>query len=162
MDEGVGEEGKMKQITIVCMSCGIEQPLSEFPNGTAISGKNEKLRPCRACNTAKVRAWRARNPELYKAQQRRSRLIRRFGITPEEYDALFEKQDGHCAICGNPPNGDRLAIDHNHSNGKVRSLLCHKCNTVLGLVNEDTNILHKLIEYIKGTVSSTETETVMS
>lgn len=52
-------------------------------------------------------------------------------FTLNEYDVLLEQQDGKCAICKNSPNGRRLDVDHNHTNGKVRGLLCWRCNTQL-------------------------------
>lgn len=47
-----------------------------------------------------------------------------YGITPEQYDALLEAQGGRCALCGRQPKGKRLAVDHRHSDGQVRGLLC--------------------------------------
>ena len=52
----------------------------------------------------------------------------RTGIPLAEYDALLAAQGGGCAICGNPPKTRRLHVDHDHKTGKVRGLLCHRCN----------------------------------
>lgn len=59
--------------------------------------------------------------------QRRAQL----GVTLEQYDTLLAAQGGGCAICGNPPKTRRLATDHDHATGKVRGLLCHRCNRAL-------------------------------
>lgn len=61
-------------------------------------------------------------------------LRREYGITLEQYRAMFEAQAGACAICGKPENGRVLAIDHNHETGEVRGLLCGTCNLALGVV----------------------------
>jgi len=53
------------------------------------------------------------------------------GITDEEYERLLAEQEGGCAICGNPPKTRRLSVDHNHRTGKVRGLLCFRCNRAL-------------------------------
>lgn len=68
--------------------------------------------------------------------------FRRYGITPKDYDSLFEKQKGVCAICKkvelseNQYGVKRLCVDHNHATGKVRGLLCHKCNLMLGYAED--------------------------
>ena len=66
--------------------------------------------------------------------RKRSRKPRRaadLGVTTEDYDRLLAAQDGGCAICGNPPKTRRLHVDHNHRTGKVRGLLCFRCNRAL-------------------------------
>jgi len=78
-----------------------------------------------------------------------------FRITGKEYNAIVGKQLGVCAICHKPETktikGKKvsLSIDHCHRTGKVRGLLCHNCNIVLGHAMESTDILMKAIEYIK-------------
>jgi len=53
------------------------------------------------------------------------------GLSIEDYDELITAQGGGCAICGNPPKTRRLDTDHDHRTGKVRGLLCHRCNRAL-------------------------------
>lgn len=77
---------------------------------------------------------------------------RRYGISLKEYENLLEKQNGVCAIC-KAPNTDRrrypyLHVDHCHSTGKVRGLLCPVCNKALGLFRDNTKILQRAINYI--------------
>lgn len=60
----------------------------------------------------------------------------RYNITIEMYEDMLQKQDGKCAICGNLPAHRKLVIDHNHETGQVRKLLCIRCNTALGWVEQ--------------------------
>lgn len=82
--------------------------------------------------------------------KRRSYLRTRYGITIEEWNEMFEKQGGFCAICGNHYSTNRhgLQVDHNHKTGKVRGLLCHHCNTGIGNLRDDVRILEKAIVYL--------------
>lgn len=78
------------------------------------------------------------------------RLKRYYNITLEEYDQMVGIQGGKCAICGGKnPNGKRLHVDHNHKTGKIRGLLCFECNTALGNMKDDIDILNKAITYLR-------------
>lgn len=95
---------------------------------------------------------------LEKCRQYRSSLsperklkikLRQYGLSVEEFLEIIDKQENKCAICGEKPKHNRkLAIDHNHITGQVRGLLCFKCNSSIGLLNEDVVILNKIIEYL--------------
>ena len=74
---------------------------------------------------------RALNKETRRQKARIYHLKKKYNTTPEEYDALLERQGGGCAICGKRPKKKRLHIDHNHSNGQIRGLLCFHCNYIL-------------------------------
>ncbi|MFQ3396372.1 endonuclease VII domain-containing protein [Enterobacter mori] len=81
-------------------------------------------------------------------------LINNYGITLKQYDSMFESQNGLCAICKKPESKttkgviNRLSVDHNHSTGEVRSLLCDKCNRGIGFFNEDIECLSNAISYL--------------
>jgi len=85
-----------------------------------------------------------------KEKHRNSTLKVKYGISLEEYNVLFEKQEYKCAICGieKSENGKTLHCDHNHKTGKVRGLLCFKCNTGLGNFNDNVEVLLKAISYL--------------
>ena len=72
-----------------------------------------------------------------------------YSLTKEEYNKRAEQQNNKCAICRDIENGIRLALDHNWKTGKVRGLLCRKCNTTLGNLKEDISLFYKCIEYLK-------------
>lgn len=109
--------------------------------------------------------WRKNNPDKereycrkYYAKNKKQRyedgrkrfLMNKFGITIEEYNNLFEKQKGCCAICGIHQNklDKKLAVDHGHETGEIRGLLCTRCNLLLGNVNDDISILINSIQYL--------------
>ncbi len=105
------------------------------------------------------------NSELFKSNprkkdlQRNYRLKNKFGISLNDYEFLCAVQNNKCDICDKEecnitaPNGtkNRLSVDHNHITGKIRGLLCHKCNTAIGSLNCDSGIelLNKALEYLK-------------
>lgn len=99
-------------------------------------------------NKVKVyqQTWKKRHPEKRKLYTRNSR-IRAYGIEPEEYYDLLEKQGHGCAICKAKPTYRAMNIDHNHKTGKVRGLLCDGCNLSLGHV-ERQEWLKKANEYL--------------
>jgi hypothetical protein len=73
-----------------------------------------------------------------------------YGITADDYEAMLFAQNGQCRLCGSDGGGQRLSVDHCHSSGKVRNLLCSKCNFDVGKVEAwlDKNKLSNMIEYI--------------
>lgn len=87
-------------------------------------------------------------PESKAEKARRSRLKRVFNITPEEYDAVLEYQQGVCYICERPPGKTRLAVDHCHKTGLVRGLLCWICNAAIAKLSDDPRRARRAEEYL--------------
>lgn len=96
---------------------------------------------------------RRRGTDRVRKSNKRNRL-RRYGLTPEMYDAMLAEQHGVCAICGNPPdpNGvgasSKLHVDHDHGTGLVRGLLCTLCNVGLGRFHDDAAQLRRAADYL--------------
>jgi hypothetical protein len=89
-----------------------------------------------------------RNRNKTYEEQRISR-IRMYGISVEDYERMLAEQDGGCHICGKKPEGKRaLDIDHDHTTGKVRGLLCSNHNRALGLLNDDIKLMLRSVEYL--------------
>ena len=63
--------------------------------------------------------------------RRKPRRAKQLGVSDEDYAVLLSQQGGGCAICGAKPKTRRLHVDHDHATGKVRGLLCHRCNRAL-------------------------------
>ena len=78
-------------------------------------------------------------------------LLSRYGITLKTYQEMHSKQSGKCKLCER--ENQKLVVDHNHTTGKVRHLLCYKCNIMVGHYEEliRLNLLNKVLEYLKGT-----------
>lgn len=110
----------------------------------------------------RVKRWQQANPERVNATQRARRarpdvkfraradhLMRKFGITIEQYDAMMAAQGGGCSLCGRPRREDSsLHVDHDHSTGKIRGILCFCCNNALADFQEDPALLAKAASYV--------------
>jgi hypothetical protein len=92
----------------------------------------------------KRKAYRASHRE-----QTKERFMKKnYGIGLAEYEKIFAKQNGVCAICGEPPNGKSFHVDHDHDTRKVRGLLCGTCNVGLGYFMDNVTILHNAEIYL--------------
>ena len=87
--------------------------------------------------------------EKSNTRYRRSNLKRAYGLTLEQYDVMFDEQNGVCAICNEQAtDGRRLAVDHDHKTGKIRGLLCMNCNVGIGNLQDDITILRNAVDYL--------------
>jgi hypothetical protein len=151
---------RVRHTSAPCVNCG---ETDRMPSGS-----------CRPCTVRRNEERKAKFPELVRQQQNeRSRRYRasltkdekyatyrrgnlakarkELGLTAEQHAEMVRAQDNRCAICGNPPSGKRfrsLSIDHCHSSGKVRALLCHRCNLVIGQMNDEPKLLQAAINYL--------------
>jgi hypothetical protein len=91
-------------------------------------------------------AYRERQLAINRASERRRRLRRIYGISAAEYQAMFVRQGGACAICKRTDR--KLCVDHCHVIRKTRCLLCLQCNCMLGFANDDPNILEAGRDYL--------------
>lgn len=88
-------------------------------------------------------------------EHRRSHLWNVYRLTPQQYEDLLEAQNGVCAICFEEETRKRngrtlpLHVDHNAKTGVVRALLCHRCNTAIGLFREDPNRIRAAADYLE-------------
>lgn len=151
-----------------CRRCSAQKPVGEFyadrrtPDGLRTwckdcwnaysrsrwaSGVTDRTR-----KAVRDKAWREANPEKQRAITRRNNLKRSYGITVEEYDAMFAAQNGCCAACGTTDSGDprfdTFSVDHDHATGDVRGLLCSNCNRALGLARDSVDTLMSLAAYL--------------
>lgn len=109
----------------------------------------------RAYQVAWARKNRMTNPEKAKQQNRDSFRRRAYGVEPEFFKMLFEKQNKKCGCCesSTPKGSHDWCLDHDHTNGKVRGVLCRECNTLLGYVGDTPDKLdatiQKILHYLK-------------
>ncbi len=96
-------------------------------------------------------AWQKAHPEQYAKGRRHALLKRRYGIDGAEYDARHADQQGRCALCKKPQSTKgrvkHLAVDHDHATGRVRGLLCTRCNHGLGWL--ESLPLDLILAYLK-------------
>jgi len=117
---------------MICKKCGVDKSVSEFHERA--NSKTGYRRSCKSC-------------------LRKQKVVRMYKITPEEYDNLYLNKK--CCICGNSEQigvygkVKELAVDHCHTTGKVRGLLCQSCNVGLGAFKDNTEFLQKAITYLK-------------
>lgn len=138
----------------VCTKC--LSPLTE-ENWVVNKSKKRGFRErCRKCHKEDVKDYRKKLkvnfPVKFKKQNRDvalRRILRNFGVTINEYEMLLLKQKGVCAICKEEERGKNLAVDHDHKTGRVRGLLCSRCNTVLGRVEDRVDLLKNMISYLQ-------------
>lgn len=136
----------------ICSMCGEWVPLELYKRSAETYAGYRSI--CIACRKVKEKT-------VYRQDQRKVRdRVRKYtyGITREDWDGMFDKQEGKCPICSStldPGVGTRQKrkgyahIDHCHKTGKIRGLLCHMCNSGLGLFLDEPDRLRKAIEYLE-------------
>lgn len=110
-----------------------------------VNASNRKYRAAhRESVRAYHRAYRKRNRErLYFIA-----IKSKFGVTREQYEAMFAAQHGTCALCSKVPKR-RLCVDHDHATGAVRALLCTSCNSLLGKIENDMGFIERALAYLR-------------
>lgn len=112
-----------------------------WPSRIRIKTKNTE---CIPCLQHRGREWRADKGQESNWSRRG---VEEF--TAQDYQNLLKEQDGKCAICKRPDSlGRQLALDHDHKTGKKRGLLCGKCNSVLGYMEDDPALLIAAAQYL--------------
>lgn len=88
--------------------------------------------------------------KVIESKKLKKHINRYYGISIERYNAMLQQQNGLCAICRNPPElYQKLVVDHNHTTGHVRGLLCSACNQGLGLFKDNQEYLLNAAKYLK-------------
>lgn len=100
---------------------------------------------CKGCRHENSAKYRQKNRELINLKNR----VGRYGISIENYQRLVDIQSGKCAICKMPLNKNNIRIDHDHSTGEIRGILCISCNTGIGLLKDAPEILISAAKYIR-------------
>lgn len=129
----------------VCYACKVEKPLTSFYKSNVHFHQKE----CKECNKERKGAWH-KTPEG-RASSAATKLKVRFGITPEQYDGMLTSQEGKCQICEGTSSymGHKLSVDHCHTTGTIRGLLCKACNLGIGNFQDDVDRLARAIAYLQ-------------
>lgn len=141
-----------------CTHCKETKPAEEFYVNNGARSKDGLSGWCKECTKTDALARGKRSYSATIARNTKLRLT--YGITLEEYEHMYQEQDGKCAACGNPETTMMrgkllmLAVDHSQKTGAVRGLLCQKCNQALGLLLEDPERIKGLLKYTLERVTS--------
>ncbi len=148
----------------VCVRCGASKPVSEFWHDCRVPGGYKHT--CRDCmrplspealerSREIKRAFEERLKKLPPSERRRRQMQAhvpaKYGISYDEYEALFTAQNGKCGICGCAlviAKG-KAGLDHDHRTGKVREFLCNRCNHALGMLQDDVNLVEAFAAYLR-------------
>jgi len=146
-----------------CTKCGEVKEIKEFYFVKKLNTYKSRCRTCTNKDHAdymktekgrvsrdkanKKKNWTTPTQKEYKSHWSR---LKKYGITEQEFRDLLEKQDYKCAICNitDVESGKCLCVDHCHSTGKVRELLCNHCNSAVGMIKESAENATKLVEYL--------------
>lgn len=122
-----------------CSKCKNVLPLNSF--SISNDKRDGRASNCKECHTAHYSSL--------SSEEKRVRIVRRFGLTVDEWTSMRDKQAGVCAICGTLRGTRGLVIDHDHESGRVRALLCSPCNTALGSMRDDPARLRAAADYVE-------------
>lgn len=127
-----------------CSACNELKSLDEFNKHP--DTKDKKSTFCRVCSNQKCKDWYAKN----QTRKKNYGLKYKYGISLEKFLDMVSNQRGCCAICSVEFTTDKSThVDHNHSTGEIRMLLCNSCNHLLGNAKDSIQILENAIEYLK-------------
>ena len=120
------------------------------PNRHAVY--SDGVRVCSVCRTSPARfdgkRW-YRCFDCVKAYMHGNHRLRKYGLTEEAYTRLLAAQGGTCRIC---PRTVNLVVDHDHANGEVRGILCHKHNVAIGLLGDGLTDVERAVAYLRGNI----------
>jgi len=130
-----------------CSRCKNKKSVDEFHKNK--STKDGYHQYCKECNSNDKKK-RYQVDEGYRTRAKTNQIRVKYGLSPEDIELKLIKQNNRCAICGEEFKSKRhVFIDHNHETGKVRDLLCPKCNGGLGDFNDCVKMLRKAINYLE-------------
>ena len=156
--------------TKICRTCGVEKNVQEYYVGkTGKNGQKWRKPTCKECElkaarkkyhevpVEKRRHNNENNPCNSIEYRRKIKLWNKYGLTTEQFDSMLKEQDSKCKICKRKLHHEgsfkeKPHVDHCHSTGKVRGLLCGWCNQGIGSAFEDVSVLSEMINYLNDSV----------
>lgn len=142
-----------KETAKECSTCKIIKELSEFYK-RADRGKCTYRSQCKSCH--KARSWAGRDKRKHRVISYKHQLKRNYNLSVDGFNQRFKKQAGKCLICESrleniflEVEGKRASVDHDHKTGEIRGLLCNSCNSGLGYLKDDLDLLMRAIDYLE-------------
>lgn len=136
-------------------ACGTSARMGSWLHRLSSVDRVNRSAHCSACGPTSIRKrgadkWRCCAAGQGDPRRLRRRRQRKYGISEEEISAIVAGQGGVCAICFGPPAAyGKFAVDHDHSTGEVRGLLCSTCNSGIGLLQDDPVVLESAARYLR-------------
>jgi hypothetical protein len=129
-----------------CIGCGQSKERSEFHRRPDGDGAHNQ---CKACRSAATRAYYVREGGKIKQRSRRTGWVK-VGIDPDRAEEMLATHDGRCSCCGGTEPGGKGSwmIDHDHRTNRIRGVVCHNCNTILGHAKDSVAKLALAIQYL--------------
>ena len=126
------------------------------PNSRAAKSYNGVAMPCKSCRTAVDGVRRAANIDTIRARER-TRTLRKYGLTHEQYKEMYAEQDSRCACCRDPIEmfSKKTHIDHDHKTMEIRGILCHYCNVIEGLLKGSVDRAMLMLAYMERNLERT-------
>lgn len=131
-----------------CSGCKVLKNTSEFFKSASRSDGLQAY--CKVCSKAQRKKYIDKNKDREKRYSREKNLKNKYGITNEQYEAQHKAQKGVCPLCQKPAFGvgSSGVVDHDHTTGKVRGVLCHLCNSALHAIERDRSWAKRAVEYL--------------
>ena len=132
--------------TKLCTKCKTEKNINEFYKHAVGSLYSF----CKMCKNADRPKYKKETP-IYDDEKRNYFYQKKYGISLDDYNKLFDKQESCCKICGRHQSefNKALHVDHRHSDGVVRGLLCFECNVLVGMIENNINLLGTVFDYLE-------------
>lgn len=151
-----------------CTKCNLSKSALDFYKGSGVDGRRSRCKSCHNHDIAeRLEKKKEQNPqflrdrsrvqrssEQFRIQERYANLLRRYGLSADMYDKMYDKFDGGCWICltglaqiGQPASKGPY-VDHDHASGKVRGLLCPRCNHLVH--GFDEGLMERVKQYVAG------------
>lgn len=146
----------MSDIPRQCSVCKVIKTENDFSN-QKIKRKSGsiyvyKRKQCKACRVIETRAWAKANPVQANKHRKKIKLKYRYGLCYDEYKKQLELQDNKCPICKvsfAELSINNVHLDHCHTTGNIRGILCFKCNRGLGFFDDDTERMKLAATYLE-------------
>lgn len=134
----------------ICTRCKVSKSITLFSRKRGTSVRHTVCKQCKAkiYQRNRYKTTERIYDDTKKLQLKQSYLKRKYNLTLQEYDEIFISRNNSCDICGSNVSGRNAHIDHSHSTGKVRGLLCSCCNTGLGQFKDNPISLQNAITYL--------------
>ena len=133
-----------------CVHCGESDINKLCKDKRKIDGV---IRLCRTCHyIVYEKPYRIENKVRRDLKRHKNNLKKVFDMSIEQYNILLEEQNNRCAICNKHISElpQRLSVDHDHTTGRIRGLLCKPCNLAIGNVFDDCKIAENMVKYLRG------------